>query len=139
MIRSIAICSAITVLVSFQGCATKTYGRQGSLTAYEKETMTCREIELDLAKTRGFVNHVDEESKFSGKDVLALLGDFGIGNHLEKNAMPKATINFQKEFLCLSSNSTYNSSCMLRSQSSLLSMQVPPKGEKVSLVCVFLN
>ena len=86
MIRSIAICSAITVLVSFQGCATKTYGRQGSLTAYEKETMTCREIELDLAKTRGFVNHVDEESKFSGKDVLALLGDFGIGNHLEKTA-----------------------------------------------------
>ena len=48
--------------------------------------MTCREIDLDLARTRGFVEHVNKESEFSGKDVLAFLGDFGIGNNMEKSA-----------------------------------------------------
>lgn len=48
--------------------------------------MTCREIDLDLARTRGFIDHVNKESEFSGKDVLAILGDFGIGNNMEKSA-----------------------------------------------------
>lgn len=48
--------------------------------------MSCREIELELAKTQGFIDHVNKESAFSGKDVLAFLGDFGIGNSLEKTA-----------------------------------------------------
>ena len=71
---------------ALQGCATKTYGRQGTLTNYEKETMTCREIDLEIAKTQGFIDHVNTESKFSGRDVLAILGDFGIGNSLERSA-----------------------------------------------------
>jgi hypothetical protein len=74
------------VIVSIQGCATKTYGRQGTLTSYEKDSMTCREIDLELAKARGFVDHVNKESEFSGRDVLAILGDFGIGNNMEKSA-----------------------------------------------------
>ena len=74
------------VIVSIQGCATKTYGRQGTLTSYEKDSMTCREIDLELAKTRGFVDHVNTESEFSGRDVLAFLGDFGIGNNMEKRS-----------------------------------------------------
>ena len=82
---SLAVTSALLIL-SIQGCATKTYGRQGNLTSYEKDSLTCREIDLDLAKTRGFVDHVNKESEFSGKDVLAILGDFGIGNNMEKSA-----------------------------------------------------
>jgi hypothetical protein len=74
------------VLISVQGCATKNYGRQGTLTSYEKETMTCREIDMETAKVRGFIDHVNNESKFSGRDVLAILGDFGIGNNMEKSA-----------------------------------------------------
>ena len=74
------------VIMSIQGCATKTYGRQGTITSYEKDSMTCREIDLELAKTRGFVDHVNKESEFSGRDVLAILGDFGIGNNMEKSA-----------------------------------------------------
>ena len=74
------------VIMSLQGCATKTYGRQGTVTSYERDSMTCREIDLDLAKTRGFVDHVNKESEFSGRDVLAILGDFGIGNNMEKSA-----------------------------------------------------
>ena len=80
----LAISALLTI--SIQGCATKTYGRQGTLTSYEKDSMTCREIDLDLAKTRGFIDHVNKESEFSGRDVLAILGDFGIGNNMEKSA-----------------------------------------------------
>jgi len=86
MNRAISLTLSVAVLAAIQGCATKTYGRQGSLTDYEKESMSCREIDLDLAKTRGFIDHVNKESEFSGKDVLAFLGDFGIGNSLEKSA-----------------------------------------------------
>lgn len=86
MLRFLSMVSMVFLLVLAQGCATKTYGRQGSLTGYEKDTMTCREIDLELAKTRGFVDHVNKESEFSGRDVLAILGDFGIGNNMEKSA-----------------------------------------------------
>jgi hypothetical protein len=48
--------------------------------------MTCREIDLDIAHTQGFMSEVKDESRFGGKDVLAFLGDFGIGNHMEKSA-----------------------------------------------------
>lgn len=86
MSRTFILTASIIATMSMQGCATKTYGRQGSLTAYEKDSMTCREIDLDLARTRGFIDHVNKESEFSGKDVLAILGDFGIGNNMEKSA-----------------------------------------------------
>jgi len=79
--------SAVIISVAAtSGCATKTYGRQGTLTGYEKESMTCREIDLEMARTRGFVDHVNKESEFSGKDVLAFLGDFGIGNNMERSS-----------------------------------------------------
>jgi hypothetical protein len=74
------------ILACLQGCATKTYGRQGALTEFEASTLTCREIDLEIARTDGFVQRVNAESKFDGKDVLAFLGDFGIGNSMEKSA-----------------------------------------------------
>jgi hypothetical protein len=79
---SVFFCS----MAFLQGCATKTYGRQGTLTDFEKQSMSCREIELERAKVNGFIDHVNKESEFSGRDVLAILGDFGIGNNLEKSA-----------------------------------------------------
>lgn len=86
MLRSVLLVTAISSVLFVQGCATKTYGRQGALTAYEKDTFTCREIDLEIARTRGFVEYVNKESQFSGRDVLAILGDFGIGNSLERSA-----------------------------------------------------
>lgn len=77
---------AVVMLSAATGCATKTYGRQGTLTSFERESMTCREIDLETAKVKGFIEHVHKESNFSGRDVLAFLGDFGIGNNLEKQA-----------------------------------------------------
>jgi hypothetical protein len=90
MNRVIILAASLVVLAAIQGCATKTYGRQDNLTSYEKNSMSCLEIDLDLIKTRGFVDdvidHVNMESEFSGRDVSAILGDFGIGNSLEKSA-----------------------------------------------------
>ena len=80
-------------LLALQGCATKTYGRQGSLTNLEKDTLTCREIDLEIAKSQGFIDHVNKESEFSGRDVLAILGDFGIGNVMERSAALESANN----------------------------------------------
>ena len=93
MSRAITLAASVAIIAALHGCATKTYGRQGTLTNYEKESMTCREIDLDLAKTRGFIDHVNKESEFSGKDVLAILGDLGIGNHMEKSAALESANN----------------------------------------------
>lgn len=84
--------SALTAVIAFgaTGCATKHYGRQGTLTAFERDTMTCREIDLEIAKVNGFVAKVEQESSFDVKDVLAILGDFGIGNAMESEAAFKS-------------------------------------------------
>ncbi|ROT45033.1 hypothetical protein [Pusillimonas sp. NJUB218] len=79
-----------TLALALAGCATKNYGRQGELTSYEKETMTCREIALEEAKVMGFLEHVNKESEFDGRSVLSFLGDFGIGNLMEKDNAVKS-------------------------------------------------
>lgn len=77
---------AIVGCIALQGCATKHYGRQVPLSAAEQNTMNCREINLDLAKAIGFIEYVHKESEFDWKDLLAILGDFGIGNIWEHKA-----------------------------------------------------
>lgn len=79
------------VLATLAGCATKHYGRQGEVTQFERSTLTCREIDLEQAKAHGFLEHVNKESQFDGRSVLSFLGDFGIGNLMEKdNAVASA-------------------------------------------------
>lgn len=95
--KHIAAVGVILALVAIQGCATKIYGRQGTVTEYEKSTMTCREMELEIAKTRGFIDHVNKEAAFSGRDVLAFLADFGIGNNLERTAALESADNRIKQ------------------------------------------
>ncbi len=87
----------ILIVSVLQGCATKHYGRQGMLTSYEKTSMSCREIDLEMAKVRGFIDQVNEESEFSGRDVLAILGDFGVGNSMERGAALKSANKRLKE------------------------------------------
>lgn len=71
-------------------CATKNYGRQGTLTDFERQTMNCREIEIEQAKMQGFISRVDKESQFDSRSVLSFLGDFGIGNLMEKDSALKS-------------------------------------------------
>lgn len=74
------------LVLTLAGCATKNYGRQGELTEFERQTLTCREIELEEAKVHGYLAHVEKESEFDARSVLSFLGDFGMGNVMEKNA-----------------------------------------------------
>ncbi len=87
MNKDVRIAAALLLAgLSVAGCSTKNYGRQPELTSFEKQTMTCREIDLEQAKVQGFLAHVREESEFDGRSVLSFLGDFGIGNLMEKDA-----------------------------------------------------
>ena len=83
------------------GCATKNYGRQGVITDYERANLTCREIDIEKAKAEGFIDQVNKESQFSGKDVLAFLGDFGIGNSLEKSAALESAMQRKEQLISL--------------------------------------
>ena len=78
--------SLLLCILCVTGCATKNYGRQGELTQYEKNTLSCREIALEQAKVDGFIDYVEKESEFDGRSVLSFLGDFGVGNVIEKKA-----------------------------------------------------
>ena len=83
---------SVLLAISF-GCATERFGRQTSLTEYERKVYSCKDIELEMAKTSGFIQEITEARKdFKGTDVWGLLGDFGIGNAMEfSNAMESAT------------------------------------------------
>lgn len=86
---------AVAALV-LTGCATKNYGRQGELTDFERTNLTCREIEIEEAKAHGFLDDVEKESQFDGRSVLSFLGDFGIGNIMEKdNAVKSANVRLK--------------------------------------------
>lgn len=87
---------------ALQGCATKTYGRQGELTDYERQSMSCREIDLETAKVQGFIAYVHDDSHFDGRQMLAILGDFGVGNHMERNAALESANRRQSELRTLS-------------------------------------
>lgn len=80
----------VASIFAISGCATKNYGRQGTLTEYESSRMSCLDIELEEAKVNGWIDRVNQESEFDGKDVLAVMGDFGIGNSMEKKAAIKS-------------------------------------------------
>jgi hypothetical protein len=88
--KRLTLVALLVAIAGTTGCATKTYGRQGVVTSFEKESLTCREIDIEKAKSQGFVEHVNKESRFSGRDVLAILGDFGVGNSLERTAAIKS-------------------------------------------------
>ncbi|WP_367394545.1 hypothetical protein [Cupriavidus sp. Agwp_2] len=89
--------AAAAAILAMTGCATKNYGTQAPLTDFERQNLSCREIQLEQAKVMGFAQQVDKESQFSGRDVLAAFGDFGIGNSLAKsNAIDSATLRYHQ-------------------------------------------
>jgi hypothetical protein len=95
--KRFALMSLALLLLTIQGCATKTYGRQEAMTPYERHHLSCQQIDLETAKVQAFVDRVNEESRFSGLDLVALLVDFGIGNKLERDAALKsATLRLEQ-------------------------------------------
>lgn len=80
----------VVALSGMAGCATKQFAQVGDLTDYEKTTMSCREIDLEMAKTQGVQQKIVEQGKFDGRSVLAFLGDFGIGNAMARSSAEEA-------------------------------------------------
>ena len=73
----------LTIVMS-AGCATKRYGRMQPVTETEAQYYDCREIEIELAKIAAFRQEI-ANAEMDGRSVAAFLGDFGIGNAMEKD------------------------------------------------------
>lgn len=88
-----ALASVMIVATVVSGCATKRYGRVQPITGFEKVQYTCRDVELEIAKVQSFQQQVTEGAEFNAASALGILGDFGIGNSMEKgSAMKSAAI-----------------------------------------------
>lgn len=68
------------------GCATKRYGRLQPLTGAERMAYDCRDVDLEIAKVQAFQQQVIEGAQFNVASVLGILGDYGIGNNMERGA-----------------------------------------------------
>jgi hypothetical protein len=76
------------VVVSIVGlltaCATERFGREQRLTAAETASLTCAQIDLEIAKVDGFLTDTETQwDNTHGRRFLGFLADFGIGNHME--------------------------------------------------------
>lgn len=80
------VLSAVVPALILSGCATKRYGRMVPLTGAERAAYTCREIALEIAKVQAFQTQVAEGAQFNMASVLGILGDYGIGNSMERGA-----------------------------------------------------
>ncbi len=67
-------------------CATKNHGRLSPVSSLEKTELTCREIDIEISKVHAFLDQVSGNSAVDGRSVLGFLGDFGIGNAMERSA-----------------------------------------------------
>ncbi len=93
MIKNITV-PIILISMIVTGCAVQRYGRQQNVTNAERDYLDCRAIEVEIAKTQGFIKDATEhKEKFTGKDVIAFLGDFGIGDSMEYSAAMKSATN----------------------------------------------
>jgi nitroreductase len=78
----------IAVLVlGLGGCAVKSYGRLAPLTEQEKAQLSCRQIDLEIARARSYRATVQAESDFTGRNTFDVVGMMAFGNADEK---PKA-------------------------------------------------
>ena len=88
MTRKIVIMLFATVALT--GCATKRYGRVQPLTGAERTAYTCREIDIEIAKVESFKQQIVEGAEFNAASALGILGDFGIGNSMERSSAEKS-------------------------------------------------
>lgn len=91
MLRSQSCVVLVAVLGTLLGgCSTKNFGRMQPLSAQESAMMDCDALRLEVGRVEAFLQGVDTESQVDIRSVGAFLGDFGIGNSLEKNAAVKS-------------------------------------------------
>ena len=79
----------LLIVTSFMAtaCATQRFGRETEVSATETKMLTCRDLEIEIAKTEEFLSSVRmQRADTNGAHVLGFLGDFGIGNVMEGDA-----------------------------------------------------
>ena len=81
-----AASAAVIAALLLMGCATKRYGRLQPLTGAERVAYTCRDIDIEIAKVGAFQQQVIEGAQFNVASVLGILGDYGIGNSMERGS-----------------------------------------------------
>lgn len=93
----------LAVAFVLAGCATERFGRLSPLSEQEKQTLTCREIGIEIAKTEEFLSQTRRaRSDTKATHVMGWLGDFGIGNTMEGNAAERSGDVRLKELRALS-------------------------------------
>lgn len=107
MCKSVAVAArlllAASIALSLGACSTKNHGRVAPVSEVEKRELTCREIDIEIAKVDAFLDQVAENSSIDGRSVLGFLGDFGIGNTMERNAAEKSARERREELQTLRS------------------------------------
>ena len=84
--------SAVILSLLITGCATKRYGRLQPLTGVEQAAYTCRDIEIEISKVRSFQEQVANGAQFNMASVLGILGDYGIGNSMERGSADRSAM-----------------------------------------------
>jgi hypothetical protein len=86
----VAVLAVAAVAVTMSGCATKRYGRMTSMSSAETQYYTCEQLAIEVSKVEQFELEVERGSKIDWKSVAGFLGDYGIGNAMEKNEAVKS-------------------------------------------------
>ena len=96
-----AVVMVAIAAVAISGCATKRYGRAQPVSGVEGQFYTCREIELEIAKVEAFRQQIAEGAKVDWRSVAGFLGDYGIGNAMEKSAAEKSATERMNQLMTL--------------------------------------
>lgn len=88
--RKTMLIVALAATAATTGCATKRYGRVQPLTGAEMQAYSCREVDLEIAKVQAFQQQIAEGAEFNAASALGILGDFGIGNSMERGSAEKS-------------------------------------------------
>lgn len=80
-----SMAAALALSVALTGCATKRFTRLPPLSSTETTIYTCRELQIEKAKTVATMEQIRRESGINVASVMGFLGDFGIGNANERN------------------------------------------------------
>lgn len=86
----IALLALAVSAVAFSGCATKRYGRMTNMSTMEVESYDCKQLAIEVSKVEQFELEVERGAKIDWKSVAGFLGDYGIGNAMEKNEAMKS-------------------------------------------------
>jgi len=92
---------AVLVASSVAGCATKRYGRLTEVSGVESNFYTCREIQLEKAKVEAFRLQVAQGAQIDWRSVAGFLGDYGIGNAMEKSDAERSAATRMNSLMAL--------------------------------------